>query len=241
MLLKDGRQVADPRLDAVPDKDERNRRFPVATVMRPQLVAEDKRWPTSPVTDQGSEGACVGHGCTGFAAAMCGLDVVPSLDAYAYDWYHATQHADDWPGCHLGAQCQLEPSPEAYGGTSVKAGGQNGVALGLFREFRWAFGIDEALRALTEVGPLVLGVAWYEGMYTAPEGKVVISGAHVGFHCIKADAVFWSTEEVEWQNSWGSAYGSAGRARLSFTDLDRLLREDGEAMVPIPAPTVLSQ
>ncbi len=241
IVLKNGQITLDRKLDLVFDKDPRNREHPALASSRTTTYLQvDKAWPAGPVTDQGKEGACVGHGCTQAACAMHGLalpDMEPgeSLDAYAQRWYHVTQHGDDWAGCHQGSSCAMAPHPEVYGGTSVKAGGSLGVHRGLFSEYTWAFGIEEVLEVLTTKGRVIFGVPWHEGMYEAPGGKVTVSGAQVGAHCIGADAIFWSTEEVEWQNSWGLAYGLNGRARISFDDLDALLRNGGECMVPIPA------
>lgn len=230
-LLRDGSRTADPRLDLVFDKDPGNLNYPIAAVAPQFYERVDRQHPRSPVTNQGEEGACVGHGYTGWCAACSLLPqmATPELDAYALGYYFETQVHDEW--------VETTGQPGGPGGTSVKAGAQTAVRRGLITEFRWAFGLDEALHALTTVGPLVLGVPWLAGMYQAPEGRVVLAGKQVGAHCIKADAVFWSTEEVEWQNSWGLEYGVNGRARISFRDLDTLLRNGGEACVPI-APVV---
>jgi hypothetical protein len=238
IILKNGQITLDRRLDLVFDKDPLNLNYPALALAPTDYEQVDKQWGAGPVTDQGKEGACVGHGCTQAACAMHGARVVTddeTPDAYAFRWYHVTQHGDQWAGCSKGPACELAPSPESYGGTSVKAGGSLGVHRGLFSEYRWAFGIDEVLKTLTTVGRVIFGVPWFEGMYEAPGGKVVISGSQVGAHCIGSDEIKWSNETVIWQNSWGLGYGVNGRAAISFTDLDRLLREGGEAMVPIAA------
>jgi hypothetical protein len=42
------------------------------------------------------------------------------------------------------------------------------------------------------------------------------------------------THEIfRWQNSWGLGYGVGGRGVIKAEDLERLLREDGEACIPI--------
>lgn len=237
-VLRDGSRTSDPRLDLIFDKDPRNRNHPTMAVAPEIWDKVDKEWPRSPVTDQGKEGACVGHGWTGWCAAcdmLPHITTVPELDAYAFEAYHVIQHEDEWSGCHLGLQCPIQAHHEAYGGTSVKAGAEVLRSRNLLDSYTWTFGIEELLKALTTVGPAVLGVPWLDGMYEAPGGKVTLSGSKVGAHCIKADAVFWTRETIGWQNSWGLVYGDQGRAEISFTDMDWLLTNGGESCVALPA------
>lgn len=244
IILRSGQLTLDRKLDLVFDKDERNRGFGAMALAPTDYERVDKAWPRSPVTNQGGEGACVGHGCTGCALAFHGTAILgqSAPNDYAYAWYHTTQHGDDWQGCSKGLGCDREPTPQKYDGTSVKHGGRLGVHRGLFSEFRWAFGIDEVLKTLTTIGPVCFGIPWHEGMYEAPGGILTVTGPQVGAHCIKGDEINWTEEYVVLQNSWGLTWGVGGRARVSFETLDGLLRNEGEAMVPIPATTgALSQ
>lgn len=244
IVLRDGSITLDRKLDLIFDKDPRNLDYRAMTLAPAEYEKVDKAWGAPPVTDQGQEGACVGHGCTQAACAHGGvvLEGEQTLDEYAQLWYHLTQHDDQWQGCSLGLQCPISAHHEVYSGTSVKAGGLHGIQKGLFSEIRWALGIDEVLKTLTTVGRVVFGVPWHQGMYEAPGGIVSVSGPQVGAHCIGADEIRWSTEQVIWQNSWGLPYGINGRAAISFTDLDALLQNGGECMVPIAAETgALSQ
>lgn len=235
ITLRDGSITLDPRLDAIFDKDPGNFNYP-AMAMLPEepIVHQSKSWPSGPVTDQGEEGACVGHGILG--CAMCQPrafvpDVAP--DTYAFELYHEIQDKDDWQGCSKGASCPVTPSPEAYSGTSTKAGGKVAVERGLFKEYRWAFGMDEMLTVLATIGPVVLAVPWFESMYQTDNGLVVVSGKQVGRHCIYVPQVDFEAGQVEWQNSWGLKYGKNGRARVPFPTLNQLLQAEGEVMVPI--------
>lgn len=213
--------VTDPRLDLVFDKDPSNLLYEVEI---PTFKKRARRWPRSPITDQGREGACVGHAQTRIAASRTGLRA-PDLSQHSFGWYKAAQQIDEWPG-------------ENYSGTSVRAGGEIGLKAGHYKEYRWAFGIDQALEALTTVGPLVLGIPWYDSMYeTDDEGWINVSGTKVGGHAIDADYINWRYEYVELPNSWGLGYGKQGVGRMSFETLDQLLREGGEVQVPIPKRT----
>lgn len=110
---------------------------------------------------------------------------------------------------------------------------------GIIHQYRWAFGIQDVIGALMSQGPVVLGINWYSGMYNAPGGKLRVSGNHVGGHAILAigynpsSQVFDGEETVILQNSWGRSWGIDGIAEITVEELGRLLREGGEACVPL--------
>jgi hypothetical protein len=240
LSLRDGSTTLDPRLDAIFDKDPGNLDYPVTALLPETVQHISVAHAAGPVTNQGKEGACVGHGVLG--CLMCSPNFfAPPIppDDYAYELYHDIQDKDDWTGCSKGASCPISPTSEVYHGTSLKAGGKVALERGLIKEFRWAFGLEECLAALTQ-GPVVLAVPWFESMYETSNGIVIIGGQQVGRHCILVPQVDFEAREVEWQNSWGLKYGKNGRARLSFGVLDLLLRAEGEVMVPVflPKPAV---
>lgn len=217
--LKDGHSTEDARLDRVPFFDPRSRSFPVTAALAPSATPRSYTWRGGPVTDQGREGACVGHGWTGELTAKpkpCHLD---NPTGYAFDLYKRCQLIDQWPG-------------EAYSGTSVLAGAQELAARGLLTEYRWAFGFDDLILALGRIGPAVLGIGWYESMYSAPNGVLSVSGRQVGGHCILARGVNVKKQTVLLRNSWGSDWGNGGDAVISFADLRRLMDDGGEACIP---------
>ncbi|MEU5258065.1 P-loop NTPase fold protein [Amycolatopsis sp. NPDC021455] len=101
--------------------------------------------------------------------------------------------------------------------------------------------------ALLEQGPIVLGLNWYGGLDTPEEieGRAVcrIGDSSVrGGHAVLVNGIALDLELggtrgfVRFKNSWGRGWGDRGHALLSLEDLDRLLSEDGEAMLAIPAP-----
>lgn len=210
----------DPRLDRVQEFDEKSRNFPITAVIREAAFPRSYTWRAGPVTDQGKEGACVGHGWTGELSAYPAPAKLADPNRYAYDLYKACQKIDEWPG-------------EAYSGTSVLAGAKELTTRGMIKEYRWAFGLDDLIMAIGHKGPAVLGIPWYSSMYDAPKGKVTVGGSLVGGHCILARGVSMTFRTVLLRNSWGPSWGLGGDARISFTDLDRLLKEGGEACVPV--------
>jgi len=171
----------------------------------------------------------VGFGWTGEAlstpvAVSLGRVGPAEPNAFARDVYHRAQRIDEWAG-------------EDYEGTSVLAGAKIMKQLGLLREYRWAFSIEDVALALSTTGPVVLGIPWYYGMYEAPGGILENTGRLVGGHCIlahayrKAGVIFPDEPAIGLLNSWGPDWGIGGKAWIRQSDLAELLAE-GEACVP---------
>lgn len=208
--------MTDPRLGRLEHFDIRSRAYPVTLPPKP---LRSYTWRGGPVTDQGREGACVGHGWTGELTARPKPVHMDKPDEYAHFLYRRCQQIDPWPG-------------DDYDGTSVLAGAQELKARRLIGGYEWAFTFDAALMAIAYRGPVVLGIPWYDSMYEAAGGTVRVGGSMVGGHCILARGVSLRRRSVLLRNSWGKSYGIGGDAWIGFDDLRRLLREDGEAVIP---------
>lgn len=232
--LRDGSTTADRRLDRIARFDPKSRDFPITATID-LTKPRTKTWRGGPVTNQGREGACVGHGTTGELTALPVRVKFADPQAYAFTAYHDFQHRDPWPGCHLGSRCPVAPTPDSknYDGTEVLTAMKVLTERGFYSEYRWAFGLDDLILALSHVGPAVLGIPWHEGMYDAPGGKVKVTGDKVGGHCILARGVSLPRKAVLLRNSWGREWGIGGDAWISFADLETLLHDDGEACVPV--------
>jgi len=221
--------------------DERSREFPVTAGLEDKPL-RNRRWICDVVLDQGSEGACVGFGWSAELAAK--PKVVENIDNdFALRIYRRAQQLDPWPG-------------ENYSGTSVLAGVKavqeifNDEGMPLIGEYRWAFGVEDTLKALGYKGPVVLGITWYENMYSPDENNYIhAEGEVVGGHCIlltgcllvpldegkelTIDNLDLDKSRVRLHNSWGEDWGINGEAFLSLRDLYKLLEEqDGEACIP---------
>jgi hypothetical protein len=236
--LKNDTITHDPRLDRIVQFDERSRNYPI----RPLLETTDlriRRWRGKIILDQGYEGACVG-----FSIAK-ELELTPVAQknvtaTLAKRLYCRAQEIDPWAG----GACPGNNRP-FYEGTSVLAGAKAAQEGGYIGEYRWAFGIDDVLATISNLGPVVLGVNWYSGMMNPEPGGVIRpTGSIVGGHAIVASGYHpnmqipelgWKQrwEVVELTNSWGADWGKNGRCFIMVADLERLLREQGEAMVPV--------
>jgi hypothetical protein len=205
------------KLDRLVQFDEKSRQFPIRT-----LVAGQPRsytWSTKVWLDQGQEGACVGFAWTHDRGARPKAHQVTNQDAQGI--YKAAQTLDEWDG-------------EDYSGTSVLAGAKAAQQKGWITSYRWAFGLDDVLLGVSRHGPGVLGINWYEGMWE-PDDKGFLhkTGNKVGGHAILCNGVSLKREAVRLHNSWGYDWGDKGEAWLSFSDLDALLKEEGECSLAV--------
>jgi hypothetical protein len=232
-----------PVVDRRVQFDPRSRSF--AAVEAFDLVDKPFRsytWGCDVYNDQGSEGACVGFAWTHELSAK--PKVVRRDAAYALKIYNRARQIDPWPG-------------EDYSGTSVLAGVKavmedlNSLGNAYIREYRWGFGLQDVMRIVGYKGPVVLGINWYYDMYFPNDkGFITPTGEVVGGHAILAngikivkkdssgaypvpfDNVDLDKSWVRLHNSWGTGYGIGGDAKITLTDLDKLLRDNGEACIP---------
>ena len=217
MRLRDGTDVEDVRLDRLVQFDDRSRRY--GAVRAADEPLEQRHWSCDVVLDQGNEGACVGYSLTHDLIAepldteMRATKRVP----FARRVYRRAKRIDEWPGT-------------GYEGTSVLAGCKVLRRAGAIDRYEWAFGLYEVLKVVSNEGPVVLGIAWYESMYAAPDGRVAVEGSVAGGHAIVCNGINPEAETVTLHNSWGPDWGSGGEAELGWGDLDRLLSEQGEAV-----------
>lgn len=218
MRLKGGFVTQDPRLDRLPQFDERSRAFRAVEGLEGH-ARRSYSWNKMVWLDQGREGACVGFS---LAHELAARPVVVSVDeAFARNVYHQAQRIDEWPG-------------EDYSGTSVIAGTKVLYDRGYFSEYRWAFGEEDLALAVGYRGPAVLGINWYSGMWnTDADGYIQPSGHVVGGHAILCASYSIKRAAYRLDNSWGPSWGVNGSAWIKAPDLARLLHEDGEAMVPV--------
>ena len=225
--LRDGTVTTDPRLDRLVSFDKRSRNFGVASTIaasRPRSYS----WRLCDILNQGNEGSCVGHGISHELKArpseVKGVDHRFAVEKI----YWPAQQIDDWPGgLYPGARPRYE-------GTSVLAGLKVTQAMGYFDAYRWAFGIDDLIMGVGYNGPAVLGINGYEGMQnTDPDGFIHVTGRVVGGHCALCAKVDLRRQAFRIPNSWGRGWGQDGWAWISFSDMDKLLRNQGEAAFPM--------
>jgi len=182
-------------------------------ILRPTLTDRKvRKWRRGPMTDQGTVPSCVGHGWYHLLTST----PVRQEPIAANVLYYVAQHFDEWDG-------------EAYDGTSVRAGAKVLKFTKCIKSYGWAFNLATAIPHLLEKGPLVAGFDWYEGMF-APDQRNIIktTGRIAGGHCVLIYGVNLRTGFFYIQNSWGKDWGYKGTARISFEDVEKLLKHGGE-------------
>ena len=233
-----------PKLDRIPFHDPRSRAFTVREYL--DRLPEERRmrgrtWSPGPPLDQSNEGACTGFGVTHRRNSM---PVRGDHDAStARDVYQHARAFDREEGRHY---------PE---GATVLAAMKAGRARGWWHEFRWIGAgsqspIDDFVDSTIDIGPVVLGLDWKQGMFTPrPSGLLDCSGPVEGGHCLTGIGVRMRArlkgegpkplEVAVLQQSWGTDHGvgmfgyPGGFVFIKLTDLEDLLKNLGEGAVPI--------
>jgi hypothetical protein len=201
--------------------DERSRDFPIRGLLTTQ-VPRSYTWKCTTVLNQGNIGACTGFA---WAAELAARPKVISniTNQIGFNLYYRAQHLDEWAGNN-------------YEGSSVLGAVRavQEIYPGAIPEYRWAFGLDDLIMAVGHVGPAVAGIPWYSDMFT-PDGSntIHVGGDLVGGHAILVNGVNIANKVFKLHNSWGNHFGNNGSVRISFDDMKRLLRERGEACIPV--------
>lgn len=227
--LRGGFYTSDPRLDRLKQFDPRSLRF-LSRKAEADLQPIPKHWDVGlidPVNlDQGYEGACVGFGFGHEAIAEPNPNRWITNEDARNNYYEA-QKNDEWEG---GAYPGAEPF---YDGTSVLAGAKVYQKKGFFKEYNWAYTIDELILAVGYEGPAVIGVDWHYGMMdTDIDGFIHATGGVAGGHCTLINDVYPQWGYFGIWNSWGKYWGENGAAKISFDDMAFLLENEGEACIP---------
>ena len=109
--------------------------------------------------------------------------------------------------------------------------------FGYVRRYHWAMSIEEVLHAVSYIGPVSIGVNWYDGMFAPDfEGLLRPTGKLAGGHATLLGAIMPDAGRLTIYNSWGKDWGRSGAADILIDDLKILLHEDGEFAVATKVP-----
>lgn len=230
MKLRGGNEAFDPRLGRVKQHDPRSRDYPARGVLYPpDAPLHSKTWPCDLLLDQGQQPTCVGNAFTYELAAV--PKVVHGLDeAFAVALYQQAQKMDEWYG-------------ESYEGSSGLGGASACKQRGYYSEFRWAFGTEDTLQAISHYGPVCGGFPWLASMsWPRASGLLEVDGPEIGGHEILIRGHLLKARlkgegpkplhVVRLRNSWGF-WGVGGDCYMRVEDLDRLLNMGGDVVVPV--------
>jgi hypothetical protein len=179
--------------------------------------------------NQGDTGSCTGNAFTGARNTSPNYHPgeVPYDETTARKVYALATTLDSIPGTWN------EDGSGEDTGSSGLAAAKASVRLGLYSRYEWCFGLDHLLVAAKD-HPVCVGTNWYEDMFTPGDnGLVKVGGARVGGHEWFVRGYDLKHRVAFGVNSWGSDWGINGMFVIGLDDASRLLREDGDAKVPV--------
>lgn len=176
------------------------------------------------ILDQGDLGSCTGNALTG--ALMTG-PLYRNRHNYgertAVAIYKRATAIDEFDGAY----------PPDDTGSSGLAVCKAAVERRMIVEYRWAFGIQQALLALQN-GPVITGVAWHEGFdHPDQNGRVKLAGEVRGGHEFLVRGYDPDTHTVFCDNSWSKTWGVSGSFVMAVSDWDQLLQQQGDVVQPL--------
>lgn len=186
-------------------------------------------WPVSHILDQELSPHCVG-----FAWASFGI----TLPVGQPTWQNAMGHK-----LYYAAKVE-DGFPKAENGSNTRSGAKAFMQFSKFEGGIYAFAstLDQIVTWLLTNGPCVTGTNWYTGMMSPTStGLLRLTGNWEGGHEWILTGVDTDTRLLQGTNSWGTAFGKHGQFYIRFDDYQRLLDEQGDAVVaqeayPYPRP-----
>lgn len=207
-----------------------------------QNLPVSKTWGiSSEHLDQGGTSTCVGHALRNFL--RCAPVRTSQPHPSEWDIYRAAVLLDSWKDNDDESELP-DNDPGMDSGTTVRAGMKGLSQMGLIESYVWAFSLQPAIEWLLTKGPLVIGVNWYDSMMEADaSGHISIApGAKVvGGHSVLLRSANQNRATVGGPNNWGNRWAKKGDFTLSYKDLERLIRENGEVCAAIQKGTKLAK
>ena len=174
------------------------------------------------VLNQGKIGSCTGNA----TAQILNTDPLKGsrsllAETDALNIYHWATVYDNIKGTY----------PPNDTGSSGLSAAKAAKKLGYIKSYSHAFGLQHVLGALA-LRPVIIGIPWLKNMFVVPANGILdVTGAEVGGHEIALIGLDVENQEVIMLNSWGPSWGSNGSARIRWSDLDLLLKQQGDCTV----------
>jgi hypothetical protein len=220
-------------LGRIHEPDDRDCLYPASLVLDAMSPARRTTpWRRPRVLDQGQTGTCVGHGWRGWFEGEPRVHM-DGDGPDAFTIYRRAVLLDGFPDNDGDATA---PQDQLQSGSTVRAGAKAMQEAGLIGSYVWATRAAQIADYVTreQGSPVVVGTSWYRGMFDPDEnGRVKMTGGIAGGHCW---VVNWFDGKLficytSWGQSFGlkDADGIGGEFKLSMAQMDRLLRQNGEA------------
>lgn len=213
-------------LGRLPSRDERDQNYLLPKRREAAKPITHRTWYSKGVLDQGGTSQCVAY--SGIKYLTSAPIMNKPLDPFTL--YKDCQRNDEWPG-------------EDYDGTSVRALFKVFKQMGIVSEYRWAFDFETVVNHVLTTGPVVMGTLWDASLsnpdrfgYIAPGPGIEREDAGHAWTVIGANRLRRNPDGTKGAlrmiQSWGDSWGPhKGRAWITFQDLDKLIKLDGEACV----------
>ena len=188
----------------------------------PKTILTSKYWDANGWWgNQGNTPQCVGYAWAHWIEdGPVGHDGLPPI-VHPTLIYREAQKIDEWVG-------------ENYDGTSVRGGAKYLKTTNKISSYLWTYDINVLINTLLTNGPVVVGTNWYTSMFTPDRnGLIRVLGRKAGGHAYIINGVDTKTKLFRIKNSWGKNWGKSGHAYISFTDMARLIKENGEVCLAI--------
>jgi hypothetical protein len=205
--------------------DKRDEGYPLALLLSPvvrKTARRQRQWADYWQGDQGRTSQCV---------AYAGLNYLADGPVR-----HPDKPDPIIAPATLYKECQaIDGYPLPHDGTTVRALAKVLKQRGLISGYYWGKSTTlttQVLPYLLEVGPLVIGIRWYEGMMkTDAKGLIKPTGQLLGGHAVEIGGVDLDAELLDGECAWGTSWGLNGHFKIKITDFRKLLADNGECLV----------
>lgn len=204
-------------------QDERDKKYLIEDKLSlPKTLLTSKYWSSDGWWgDQGNTPQCVGyswaHWIEDGPTEHGGIAPIisPSLI------YKEAQKLDEWSG-------------ENYDGTSVRGAAKYLRNTNKISAYLWTYDINVLINTVLTTGPVVVGTNWYSSMFRPDRnGLIRAVGTLSGGHAYVINGVDRTKQLFRIKNSWGRRWGKSGHAFISFSDMDKLIKQNGEVCLAI--------
>jgi C1A family cysteine protease len=211
-------------------KDPRDQKY----LMHPRPSAATgvvrRMWVSPGVLDQGNSSTCVVHAADKYLTTRPIVNPGWSTFKDRFKIYKEVQAIDEWP------------DNGDDDGTSVRAMMKWLKSHGYVRSYHWGFDCETVVNHVLAFGPVEMGTIWDEGLSQPDRHGYIFSTVDDFDDMGHAWTIIGADRErvhrptghvgaVRMVNSWGTGWGQRGRAWVSFKELDKLIKIQGEAAV----------